>query len=102
MIGGVSVQEYRRESPYKIGIEVIACHHYDGTLEPIKFITAAMDVGVRVDKMLDARRGASLKAGGHGMRYRCRVGKHEITLWHDGQFWFMETEDFATIYAQEE
>ena len=92
------MQENRRDSAYKEYIEVIAAHRFDGSLQPIKFKAEAFPA-MRIDRVLDVRRGASIKAGGHGMRYRCRVGDKEITLWHDGQFWFLEMDDYAEIYA---
>ena len=42
--------------------------------------------------VLDVRRAASLKAGGSGMRYTCRVGEKQLYLFHDDVYWFIEAE----------
>ena len=44
-----------------------------------------------VDRVLDIRKAASLKAGGRGIRYKCRVRGKEIYLFLDDDKWFIET-----------
>lgn len=43
-----------------------------------------------VDKVLDIRRSASLKVGGQGMRYKCRISGRETFLWLEDGKWFVE------------
>jgi hypothetical protein len=43
-----------------------------------------------VDKIIDVRQAASLKCGGHGLRYTCRLGGKEIYLFCDEGKWFIE------------
>ncbi len=43
-----------------------------------------------VDRVLDARQAASMKAGGQGMRYLCRILGKETYLWYEGPNWFVE------------
>ncbi len=44
-----------------------------------------------VDKVLDKKRAASLKVGGQGIRYTCRVmGKVIYLFLEDGNKWFVE------------
>lgn len=43
-----------------------------------------------VDKVLDIRRAASLKAGGQGMRYLCRIQNRQTFLFYEGPAWFVE------------
>jgi len=52
-----------------------------------------MDDGRRfeVDRVLDVTKAASLKAGGRGTRYKCRIRGKEIYLFFDDEKWFVET-----------
>ena len=43
-----------------------------------------------IDKVLDIRPAPSLKVGGQGMRYTCRIQGKETYLWHDEESWFVE------------
>lgn len=44
-----------------------------------------------VDRVLDVRPAASLKVGGQGQRYTCRILGHETYLFlEDGRRWFVE------------
>ncbi len=43
-----------------------------------------------IDKVLDIRPAPSLKVGGQGMRYTCRIHGKETYLWHDEESWFVE------------
>ena len=89
----------RIESDTKEYVDVIAAHYaVDGRIEPIRFRRAD---GTRFDisRVLDARKAASLRAGGHGMRYTCRAANAEdgfefkLYLFHDGLFWFIEIDE---------
>lgn len=46
-----------------------------------------------VDRVLDVRRAASLKAGGVGIRYTCRILGQERYLYFEDPSWFVETEE---------
>lgn len=43
-----------------------------------------------VDKVLDVRRAASVKAGGQGMRYTCRIKGKTTYLYYEDPRWFVE------------
>jgi hypothetical protein len=43
-----------------------------------------------VDRLLDTRMAAATKAGGHGIRYTCRILGRETYLFQDDQRWFVE------------
>ena len=43
-----------------------------------------------IDKVLDCRRAASLKAGGVGMRYIIQIGKRQSYLYYEDPRWFVE------------
>ena len=78
---------------YKVYVEVNADHMPNGIISPRSFV---WEDGARyiVDKILDVRHAASLKAGGAGLRYTVRVGRRETFMFleedHDADKWFME------------
>lgn len=63
----------------------------EGKITPVSFV---WDDGrtFEIDRILDARQAASLKAGGFGMRYTIRVRGKQTFLFYDGwdHTWFME------------
>jgi len=73
----------------KVIVLVCAEFETDGTLTPISFV---WEDGTRytIDKVLDVRRAASLKAGGTGMRYTCVVRGKQTYLYLEEDRWFME------------
>jgi hypothetical protein len=73
----------------KISLEVIATFDLDGNIHPKAIVWEDGRV-FDIDKVLDARRAASLKAGGLGMRYICRIRGREVKLFNDEGHWFME------------
>lgn len=49
-----------------------------------------------IDRVLDVRRAASLKAGGIGIRYTCRILGKERYLYLDEDKWYVNVpDDFA-------
>ena len=78
---------------YKLYVEVNTDHLPDGTVLPRSFV---WENGVRytVDKILDVRPAASLRAGGAGLRYTVRIGTRETYMFleedHGVDRWFME------------
>lgn len=46
-----------------------------------------------IDRVLDIRRAASLKAGGAGIRYTCRIGGHPKYLFLEENKWFVEARE---------
>lgn len=73
----------------KVFVEVVAKFTRDGQKIPLA-ITWEDGRRYDIDKVTDIRRAASLKAGGQGMRYRCRIGGHETYLWLEEDKWFVE------------
>ncbi|NLN04401.1 MAG: hypothetical protein GX166_06245 [Clostridiaceae bacterium] len=73
----------------KVFVEVIAKFDPDGVVTPLAII---WEDGRRfeIDKVLDIRRAASLKAGGIGIRYTCRIRNKETYLYYEGPNWFVE------------
>jgi len=86
----------RDESSTKEFVDVMAVHWAEtGKTEPIRIQTENGTI-LAVSKVLSERRAASLRAGGQGIRYECRVANvHDgfmfrIYLFHDGDYWFTE------------
>ena len=80
-----------RENPAKIYVSVRADHLLNGRIRPLMFRAKDGPV-VRIDRILDEREAPSLKAGGQGMRYTCRVGEKQLYLFHDDVYWSIEAE----------
>ena len=80
-----------RENPAKIYVSVRADHLLNGRIRPLMFRAKDGPV-VRIDRILDEREAPSLKAGGQGMRYTCRIGEKQLYLFHDHVYWFIEAE----------
>ena len=55
-------------------------------------VTAKFDVD-GTDRILDIRRAASLKAGGAGIRYTCRIRGRVKYLWLEESRWFVEAKE---------
>lgn len=43
-----------------------------------------------ITSISDVRRAASLKAGGSGIRYTCRIGKKDAYLYYEDPKWFVD------------
>lgn len=73
----------------KVFVQVEALFDIDGRLIPKEII---WEDGRKfpIDKILDVRRAASLKAGGQGMRYTCRIKNKETYLFYEEPRWFVE------------
>ena len=78
-----------RRNPAKVYLKVRADHLPDGRIFPLMF-RAQDGPAVRIDRIRDVREAPSLKMGGQGTRYTCRVGAREIYLFHDRDRWFAE------------
>lgn len=70
-------------------VAVTAQFKADGTIFPLEI---QWEDGSRflVDRVLDIRPAASLKAGGAGIRYTCRISGLEKYLWLEETRWFVE------------
>lgn len=77
------------ENKFKIFVRITAEHDTKGNIRPI-LLHWEDGRKFEVDKVLDARQAASLKAGGQGMRYTCRIDGKQVYLFHDDGKWFIE------------
>lgn len=73
----------------KVYVEVTARFDTDGNITPLS-VTWEDGTVYTIDKVLDKRRAASLKAGGIGMRYTCRILGQESYLFYEEPRWFVE------------
>ena len=83
------MEEKRYNNPNKIYISVKAVFYPDGGFKPTSLI---WEDGreYEIDRVTDIRRAASLKAGGTGIRYTCKVRGKEVYLFLEEDSWFME------------
>lgn len=74
-------------------VEVTAHTNIAGNILPV-ILWWDRDHAYNIDKVLDTRRAASLKAGGVGLRYTCRIrGKERYLYLEDDGRWFVETKE---------
>ena len=81
----------RRESEKKIYVKVRADFTLDGRIVPL-MLRPEDGPACRIDRILDVREAPSLKAGGQGLRYTCRVGERTLMLFYEEPYWFIEGE----------
>lgn len=72
----------------RVYVEVTARFDTEGNIRPLSL--KFDDILYEIDRVLDVRRAASLKAGGMGMRYTIRVGQNETYLYFEDPRWFVE------------
>lgn len=70
-------------------LPVIAQFSSEGQIRPLLF-TWKDGKRYRIDEILDIRPAASLKSGGSGIRYTCRVSRQILYLFLDDNQWFYE------------
>ena len=76
----------RREKCY---VETIVDFGVDGRITPLAIV---WEDGRRfdIDGVAERRYAASMKVGGHGMRYTVIIGGRARHLWHDDKGWYVE------------
>lgn len=70
-------------------VDMIVRYTPEGRITPLA-IWWADGILFEIDKVLDVRPAASLKAGGAGIRYTCRIQGHEKYIWLEENRWFVE------------
>lgn len=73
----------------KIKLAVTARHETDGRITPLSILWEDGRT-FEIDRVLDIRKAASLKAGGCGIRYSCRIRDKQVYLFDEEGCWFME------------
>ena len=69
-------------------VEVTAVFDKEGIITPIA--VKMDDEKLEVDRVMDIRPAASLKSGGAGIRYTCRIEGRETYLFLEETRWFLE------------
>lgn len=77
------------DNPNKIYISVKAVFYPDGGFQPTSFVWEDGQE-YEISRVTDIRRAASLKSGGAGIRYTCKVENKEVYLFMEEDRWFME------------
>ncbi len=73
----------------KTFIKVTAEHDESGHIKPL-VLTWNDGRKFEIDRVLDVRQAPSLKGGGLGIRYTCRIRGKEVYLFCDEGKWFVE------------
>ncbi|MDF2634774.1 MAG: hypothetical protein K0R78_1648 [Pelosinus sp.] len=73
----------------KVFVQITAEHDVNGAIRPL---TIRWEDGriFEVDRVLDVRQAVSLKSGGLGIRYTCKIMGKQIYLFDDEGKWFVE------------
>ena len=81
--------ERRYQNAAKAYIKVASIFYPDGRMEPVAFW---WESGQRypIDRVVSFCRASSLKAGGSGIRYTCRVHGRLVDLFFEEDRWFIE------------
>lgn len=76
----------RYDNPGKVYVDVTVLFHADGRMEP-QSITWEDGRVFEIEEILGAQKAASLKAGGCGLRFTCRIlGKSTFLFFEDDRF----------------
>ena len=74
-------------------VTVVARHELGGRIRPVAYQLPGGSP-VKIDCVTDERQAASLKSGGQGTRYTCKVTvddvQSDVYLFHDEELWFVE------------
>ncbi len=73
----------------KVVVRVLAEFDEQGQVRP-RSIVWEDGRSYAIDRVLDVRPAASLKVGGSGIRYTCRIQGQVVYLFEDDRCWFME------------
>lgn len=73
-------------------VDMIVRFKEDGQIIPLQ-INWGADQIYEIDRVLDVRQAASLKAGGTGIRYLCRIKGRERYIWLEENKWFVDAKE---------
>lgn len=73
----------------KTFVTVTAIHNSDGSTKPLA-IHWTDGRTFEIDRLIDVRQAPSLKGGGLGMRYTCRIRGKQFYLFDEEGRWFVE------------
>ena len=70
-------------------VKIDVSFNEEGTMQPLR-IYWDDDIKYEIDRVLDCRQAASLKAGGQGIRYTVRICGKNRFIWYEDPKWFVE------------
>jgi hypothetical protein len=73
-------------------VPVIAKFEEDGKITPLKILWENGRV-FDVDYIYDIRPSSSLKIGGQGTRYLCRIKNKDVYVYYEKQKWFVRSKE---------
>ncbi len=73
----------------KVYVAVLVQYSPEGELRPLS-VQWEDGRNFSIDRILDVRRAASLKAGGAGIRYTVCIGRYETYLFFEAGRWFVQ------------
>ena len=73
----------------RVNVGVVARHDTSGKITPLS-VTWTDGRVYEISRVYNVCRAASLKAGGQGIRYACRIAGKDAYLFFDDPVWFME------------
>lgn len=73
----------------KVYVAVTAHFDTEGNITPLSLVWEDRTT-YEIDRIVDQRRAASLKAGGIGIRYTIRVNGKQSYLYYEDPRWFVE------------
>lgn len=76
----------------RVYVKVVAECDENGKIRPLRLEWENGRI-YEVDRVLDVRRSAATKAGGHGIRYTVRINGHETYIFQDEGRWFVESKE---------
>ncbi|MEY8236873.1 hypothetical protein AALA36_14275 [Lachnospiraceae bacterium 66-29] len=76
----------------KVFVEVTAKFDTEGKIIPLSLLWEDGTI-YEINRVLDVRRAASLKAGGIGIRYTIRIDNKQSYLYFEEPKWFVEAKE---------
>ena len=70
-------------------VDVISMTSAEGAITPL-WILWSDTIKLQIDRVLDVRPAARLKAGGAGIRYTVKIHGQERYLWKEEDRWFVD------------
>lgn len=79
----------------KVYVDVNVKCKKDGSMVPLSVLWSDGSQ-YDIDRVINVCRAASLKAGGSGVRYTCRIKGRETNIFYEEDRWFVEAKDEYT------
>ena len=73
-------------------VDMIVRYTEEGQIIPLA-VRWSPDQLYEIDRVLDVQRAASLRAGGTGIRYLCRIKGQERYIWLEENKWFVDAKE---------